>query len=67
LRNGGAANFDFRSKSLKIRPNVGLLQRLKELFGPNAVRVEVAIPSSSRQANRERGRSDSPSRFYARA
>jgi len=67
LRNGGTSNFDFRSKSLKVRPNAGLLQRLKELFGLNAVRAEVAIPSSSRQSNRERGRSESPSRFYARA
>jgi DNA polymerase-3 subunit alpha len=67
LRNGGASNFDFRAKSLKIRLNAGLLQRLKELFGLNAARVEVAIPSSSRQSNRERGRGESPPRFYARA
>jgi DNA polymerase-3 subunit alpha len=68
LRNdGGAANFDFRSKSVKIRPNASLLQRLKELFGPNTVRVEVAIPQSARQSTRERGRGESPSRFYARA
>jgi DNA polymerase-3 subunit alpha len=67
LRNNGASDYDFRSKSLKIRPNASLLQRVKELLGPNAVRVEAAIPSSSRQPNRERGRSDSPARTYARA
>jgi DNA polymerase-3 subunit alpha len=67
LRNNGAANFDFRSKSLKIRPSANLLQRVKEIIGPNAVRVEVAVPSSSRQSNRERGRSEAPARTYVRA
>jgi DNA polymerase-3 subunit alpha len=65
LRNGGVTNYDFRSKSLKIRPNAGLLQRVKELIGPNAVRVDVTIPPSSRQTNRERSRSDAPARGYA--
>lgn len=67
LRNGGAANFDFRSKGLKIRPNANLLQRVKELFGANTVRVDVMIPPSSRQPQRERGRGDSPQRAFGRA
>jgi hypothetical protein len=41
------------------------VQRVKELIGPNAVRVDVTIPPSSRQANRERGRSEAPARGYA--
>jgi DNA polymerase-3 subunit alpha len=65
LRNGGVTNYDFRSKSLKIRPNASLVQRVKELIGPNAVRVEVTVPPSTRQPNRERGRSDAPARGYA--
>jgi len=66
FRNNGASNFDFRSKSLKIRPNANLVQRVKEIFGSNAVRVEVAVPPNSRQSNRERGRSETPARTYAR-
>ncbi len=65
LRNGGASNYDFRSRSLKIRPNAGFIQRVKELLGPNTVRVDVAIPPSSRPANRERGRGEVPQRAYA--
>ena len=65
LRNGGTSNYDFRSKTLKIRPNSSLLQRMKEILGANAVRVDVSIPPSARQASRERGRSDSPARAFA--
>jgi DNA polymerase-3 subunit alpha len=67
LRNGGPSNYDFRAKSLKIRLNAILLQRVKELLGPNAARVEVAIPPSSRQPSRERGRREAPARALARA
>jgi len=66
LRNGGASNYDFRSKGLKIRPNASLLQRVKEIFGPNTVRVDVAIPPSSRPPQRERGRGEGQPRAFAR-
>jgi DNA polymerase-3 subunit alpha len=38
-------NYDFRSRTLKVRPNANLLQRVREVFGAETVRVDVAIPN----------------------
>lgn len=44
LRGAELPALDFQSKSLKVRPSADLLNTLREFLGPEAVRVEVAIP-----------------------